>query len=208
METAYILYVSTAQQVANGFMNTPIVMNHYPTPEHQRAAEAIVKFFTAIPDIETVCLTCSCARGKASRDSCLDMLVLGRPEVMSTAQADIQEAWDEFYTTTPVFQKLAVVGKYAHVDLEFSDGYFVPTPRGWTSGPDEFELTIGNYIVYSVPLYQKGDYFDELKAKWLPYYDETLCRERLLMARKFCLNNLEHIPLYIELTLNSPMPFI
>ena len=173
-------------------------MNHYPTPEHQHAAEAIVEFFTTIPKIETVCLTCSCARGKASRDSCLDMLVLGRPEIMSTAQTSLQETWDEFYATAPVFQKLADVGKYAHVDLEFSDGHFAPTPRGWTDGPDEFELVIGNYLVYSVPLHQKDDYYEELKTEWLPYYDETLRRERLLMVRKYCLNNLDHIPLFIE----------
>lgn len=173
-------------------------MNHYPTPEHQHAAEAIVEFFAAIPEIEAVCLTCSCARGKASRDSCLDMLVLGRPEAMAIAQTDIQKAWDAFYTTAPVFQKLAGVGKYAHVDLEFSDGHFAPTPRGWTSGPDEFELVIGNYLAYSVPLYQNGSYLDALKAAWLPYYDEALRRDRLLRVRKYCLNNLDHIPLYVE----------
>ena len=131
---------------------------YYPTPEHQQAAEAVVEFFAAVPEIETVCLICSCARGKATRDSCLDILVLGTPKAMSTAQARIQKVWDEFYTSAPVFQKLAAVGKYAHVDLEFSDGHFVPTLRGWTSGPDEFELVIGNYIVYSVPLHQKSDY--------------------------------------------------
>ena len=173
-------------------------MNLYPTPEHQGAAEAIVEFFTTIPEIETVCLICSCARGKASRDSCLDILALGKPETMSTVQADIQKVWDEFYTTDPIFQKLAAVGKYAHVDLEFSDGHFVPTPRGWTSGPDEFELVIGNYLVYSVPLHQRGDYLDELKTQWLPYYNETLRHDRLLMVRKYCLNNLDHIPLYID----------
>ena len=143
-------------------------MNRYPTPEHQCAAEAIVEFFTAIPEIETVCLICSCARGRASRDSCLDILALGRPETMSTAQTDIQKTWDEFYTTAPVFQELAAAGEYAHVDLEFSDGHFLPTTRGWTDGPDEFELVIGNYLVYSVPLHQKGDYFDELKASGCP----------------------------------------
>lgn len=98
----------------------------------------------------------------------------------------------------PVFQKLAAVGKYAHVDLEFSDGNFVPTPHGWTNGYDEFELVIGNYLVYSIPLYQKSNYFQVLKAQWLPYYDETLRRNRLSMVRKYCLNNLDHIPLYIE----------
>ena len=74
-------------------------MNRYPTPEHQHAAETVVDFFATVPEIESVCLTCSCARGKASRDSCLDILVLGRPEIMSTAHTDIQKAWNEFYTT-------------------------------------------------------------------------------------------------------------
>lgn len=129
-------------------------MNRYPTLEHQNAAEAVVNFFVPVPEIETVCLTCSCARGKASRDSCLEMLVIGRPEIMSTAQASIQKAWEEFYTTVPVFQQLAAVGKYAHVDLEFSDGHFVPTEHYWVGGPDEFELVIGNYLVYSVPLHE------------------------------------------------------
>ena len=173
------------------------ITNRYPTPEHQRATEIVVDFLAAVPDIESICLICSCARGKASRDSCLDILVLGRPETMSTAQTDIQKIWDEFYTTAPVFQKLAAVGKYAHVDLEFSDGHFAPTEHSWVGGPDEFELVIGNYLVYSVPLYQNGNYLNELKAQWLPYYDETLRHDRLSMVRKYCLNNLDHIPLYV-----------
>jgi hypothetical protein len=90
------------------------------------------------------------------------------------------------------------VGKYSHVDLEFIDGCFIPQPRGWTSVPDEFELDIGNYLVYSVPLWKRGDYFQRLKAQWLPYYNETLRRERLTMVRRYCLNNLEHIPLFVD----------
>ena len=168
-------------------------MNRYPTPEHQDAAEAIVEFFATTPEIEAVCLICSCARGKASRDSCLDILVLGRPEPMSIAQEKIQKSWDKFYTTDPVFQKLAAVGKYAHVDLEFSDGHFAPTEHYWVGGPDEFELIIGNYLVYSVPLHQKSNYLDELKAHWFPYYDEALRHDRLQMVRKYCLNNLDHM---------------
>ena len=123
-------------------------MNRYPTPEHQHAAEMVVDFFTTIPEIKTVCLICSCARGKASRDSCLDILALGKPEIMSAALTDIQKVWDEFYTTASVFQKLAAVGRYAHVDLEFSDGHFVPTEHSWVGGPDEVELVIGNYQTF------------------------------------------------------------
>ena len=173
-------------------------MNLYPTPEHQHAAEVIVDFLATVPEIEAVCLICSCARGKASRDSCLDILALGRPKNMFIAQADIQKIWDEFYTTDPVFQKLAAVGKYAHVDLEFSDGHFAPTKHSWVGGPDEFELVIGNYLAYSVPLHQKSNYLNELKTQWLPYYNESLRHDRLSTVRKYFLNNLDHIPLYVE----------
>jgi hypothetical protein len=83
------------------------------------------------------------------------------------------------------------------VDLNLGDGCFVPKPRDWTSGPDEFELEIGNSLVYSVPLGERDDCFSRLKAKWLPYYDEGLRRERLATVRQFCLNNIDHVPLYV-----------
>ncbi len=109
-----------------------------------------------------------------------------------------RQQWEEFYTTAEVFHALLQVGKYSHVDLDFIDGRFVPKPRGWTSGPDEFELEIGNTLVYAVPLWKRGDYYDSLKAQWLPYYSEALRQERLTMVRRYCVNNLDHIPLYIR----------
>jgi hypothetical protein len=140
----------------------------------------------------------SCARGKASRDSCLDILVLVPPEVLATARAALEQAWSEFYEGEEVFRTLRGVGKYSHVDLEFSNGCFVPQERGWTSGPDEFELEIGNTLVYSVALWEGGAYLARLKAQWLPYYDEALRQERLAQVLRYCHNNLDHIPLYLD----------
>ena len=48
----------------------------YPTRAHERAAESIVAFFAARDEPDAVLLTNSCARGKATPDSCLDVLVL------------------------------------------------------------------------------------------------------------------------------------
>ena len=169
----------------------------YPTPEHAHAAEAVVAFFSALPGVEVVLLTCSCARGKASRDSCLDIDILAEPETLRREGAAWKDAWQRHDRSAPVFQALRAVGKYAAVDLEFSDGDFAPTPRGYTSGPDEFELGIGNLLAYGVPLWQGGDYYQRLRAAWLPYYGEELRRERLAMVRRFCFNNLDHIPLYV-----------
>ena len=170
----------------------------YPTIEHERASESIVHFFSASPVVEAVTLICSCARGKASRDSCLDMAVLVRPESFTTERESLEKQWGKFYGQEDVFRKLQGVGKYSHVDLEFFDGCFAPASRDWTSGADGFELEIGNHLVYSVPLWQNSDYLDDLKAQWVPYYNEALRRERLVMVRRYCLNNLDHIPLYVN----------
>jgi hypothetical protein len=128
----------------------------------------------------------------------LDILVLLSPKVLSTKRASLERQWNDLYGTDVVFKKLLKVGAYSHVDLEFVDGCFAPKPRGWTSGPDEFELDIGNTLVYSVPLFERGNRLKQLKAKWLPYYDERLRQERLKMVLLYCHNNLDHIPLYVD----------
>jgi predicted nucleotidyltransferase len=73
----------------------------YPTPEHKAAAKAIVDFVTTNYRVDAVLLVNSCARGKATRDSCLDISVLARPESRQS-QLDVLEAdWDRFEETNP-----------------------------------------------------------------------------------------------------------
>lgn len=170
----------------------------YPTVEHEKASKAIVNFFSKRSDIEAVILTGSCARGKATRDSCLDIAILTRPEIFPNKKTALEREWNKYYETSEVFKSLRQVGKYSHVDLDFIDGDFEPKLRSWTSGPDEFELEIGNSLVYVVPLWDRGDYLKYLQTKWLPYYDEMLCRERLGIVCTYCKNNLDHIPLYVN----------
>jgi predicted nucleotidyltransferase len=168
----------------------------YPTIEHEKASNAIVNFFSKRSEAEAVILTGSCARGKATRDSCLDIAVLMQPENFLKEKTALEQLWNRYYSTAEVFKSLRQVGKYSHVDLDFIDGDFKPKPRSWTSGPDEFELEIGNSLVYTIPLWNHGDYLKHLQAKWLPYYDETFRRERLGVVCHYCKNNLDHIPLY------------
>lgn len=170
----------------------------YPTVEHEKASEAIVDFFSKVPYVEGVILTGSCARGKATKDSCLDMIVLFPQKASLRKRTALERKWNGFYKNDAVFDKLRKVGKYSHVDMDFSEGHFAPKPRSWTSGPDGFELEIGNTLVYSVSLWERGDYIKRLKAKWLPYYDDGLRQERLAAASKFFLNNLDHVPLYVD----------
>lgn len=170
----------------------------YPTPQHERAAQRVVEFFSHQPDVDAVLLTCSCARGKASRDSCLDIDILIPADLPTARRSELEQAWKNIYESEIVFQELRRVGQYSNVDLEFHDGVFLPPEHGWTTGPDEFEVEIGNLLAYSVPLWERGGHLERLKAQWLPYYDEALRRGRLEMVRCFCLNNLDHIPLYVE----------
>ena len=55
----------------------------YPTAEHEKAARAVVTFFAEHTDIDSVLLYGSCARGKASRGSCLDFWILVPPDMFS-----------------------------------------------------------------------------------------------------------------------------
>ena len=170
----------------------------YPTPEHERAAGAATEFFAERPEAGALLLVGSCARGKASPDSCLDLTVLLSPGFTSAVRASLAQAWDQRRETIPAFEALRRVGHYSDIEVDFHDGRFEPQIRHWTSGPDPFELEIGNLLVYAVPLRDEGGHWERLRGQWLPYYSEDLRRRRLAEARRYCLNNLHHIPLYVE----------
>lgn len=169
----------------------------YPTPAHARAAEAIRALFAPDPAVDSVLLVNSCARGKASPDSCLDVVILARPPIFAREKANLEALWQQHYPRDPVYAELLHVGAFSQVDLHFTDGHLDPADfyHGWTSGADEFELAVGNLLAYSVPLHD-GPYYQELRARWLPYYDEDLRRARLPMVLGCCRNNLAHVPLF------------
>src|SRR5687768_3065783 len=96
----------------------------YPTPEHERAATAILDFFSTDGPFEAVLLVNSCARGKATRDSCLDINVLARPEVLEGERPVLERAWEEFYNCDYVFKALRNAGKFSEVHLDITDGQF------------------------------------------------------------------------------------
>lgn len=170
----------------------------YPTPEHAEAAAFIIEHFSNNKYIKAILLTGSCARNKATKDSCLDIALLVKPEVYNKRKVELEEQWDPIYTKEIVIKKLESVGVYSHVDLDIIDGVFTQKYHSWTSGPDGFELEIGNYLAYSVLLFKRGDYLSKLKTRWLPYYSEELREKRKAMVIKYCKNNLKHIPLFVD----------
>ncbi|HKG53602.1 MAG TPA: hypothetical protein VKB04_05040 [Anaerolineales bacterium] len=170
----------------------------YPTPEHQRAAEAIIDFYISNYKIDAVLLVNSCARGKATRDSCLDIVMLAKPDSSRSTLNALETGWIEFEKSNHAIQDLYEAGKYSVVHPDFIQGVFNPREQDEAAGPDDFEVEVGNFLAYSVPLWEGSDYFTQLKGKWLPYYSEDLRQQRLDRVRWYCLNNLHHIPLYIE----------
>lgn len=170
----------------------------YPTSEHQDAADVIVDFFVSNYKIDAVLLVNSCARGKATRDSCLDIIMLAKPDSSRSQLSALQAGWEKLEKSNEVIKALYKVGKYSVVHPDFIDGVFTPREQDEADGPDDFEVQIGNFLAYSVPLWQGSDYLEQLKRHWLPYYSEELRQQRLDRVRWYCLNNLHHIPLYIE----------
>jgi len=170
----------------------------YPTPEHKAAAETIVDFYVSNYKIDAVLLVNSCARGKATRDSCLDIVVLAKPDPSRSQLGALEVGWEELEQSNHTIKALYKVGRYSVVHPDFIHGAFAPRVRDEAAGPDDFEVEVGNFLAYSVPLWQGSDYLAQLKGQWLPYYNDDLRRQRLEMVRWHCLNNLHHIPLYIE----------
>lgn len=170
----------------------------YPTIEHANAARDILGLFSNNHPIDAILLTNSCARGRATRDSCLDMVVLVNNETLRDQRAALEQEWREFRENSPVIRALGEVGRYSDVHLDFIDGVFTPAEQEEGGSQDPFELEIGNYLVYGLPLWQSGEYLAGLKHKWLPFYDDELRMHRLMMVRRSCLDNLQHIPLYVK----------
>jgi len=128
----------------------------------------------------------------------LDIAVLMEPVVLRQHGPELERRWEEAYQSEEVYAALRGVGSFTHIDVDLIDGQFEPGPRGWVGGPDAFELEIGNYLAYSVPLWERDDYLEQVRGHWLPYYNDAMRHERLAAAMHYCRNDLVHIPPLVE----------
>jgi hypothetical protein len=151
----------------------------YPTPAHAAAAQTIVDYLVADQRVESVLLTNSCARGKASKDSCLDIAALVQPDVREQDGGAMDKAWEQFYRSDDIFRQLEAAGQFAEVHFDYITGQFAPGLRDEVSPPDNFEIEIGNYLIYAHPLFHRTDAWQSLRGRWLPYYDDHLRAKRL-----------------------------
>ena len=169
-------------------------MHAYPTSAHERAADAITGFFAARSETDAVLLTNSCARGKATPDSCLDMQVIVAPDAVDRLEADFRA----FAAESEAVAGLVAAGRYSDLHLDVTDGVLEPGAID-EEAVDWFEVEVGNLFVYSVQLYVRGDRLERLRERWLPYYDDALRQERLEGARWFVLDvNLDRVTWFVD----------
>jgi hypothetical protein len=170
----------------------------FPTILHEDAAELVRDYFLSIPNVDTVLVVNSCARGQAVPESDLDFAVLVKPETTPTEIETIGTAWLNYSVRQPTFLKYKKSNQFAHLHLDIIDGRYTPTVLEIGVASDFFEIEIGNHICYSAPMDNAGLYFKELQKKWLPYYNEELRLQRFIMTRNACEYDLNHIPFFIK----------
>lgn len=171
-------------------------MPRFPTELHNAAAMAVADYLSRDERVEAVLLTASCARGCAVAESCVDIYGLCSPEQMGSVWRELEPQTEEFVRRSPACRELAAIVPWSAVDVGFTDGHFRPGRHDFTSGPDSFEVEIGNLVAYAIPLSERTARFQELRTKWLPYYDEGLRAQRLEDALAFMHNNLDHVAPY------------
>ncbi len=170
----------------------------FPTILHKETAKLVRDYFLSIPDVDTVLIVNSCARGQAVPESDLDFAILVKPGTTLIEIKNIEANWQIYADTEPAFLKYKQSHEFAHLHLDVIDGNYTPAIAEIGVVPDSLEIEIGNQVCYSAPLGKAGSYFRELQNKWLPYYDEELRLQRLTMTRNACEYDLNHIPLFIE----------
>jgi len=170
----------------------------FPTKLHQDTADLAKNYFLNISNVDTVLVVNSCARGKAVPESDLDLAILVKPVTTPTEVKNMETGWQTYVAKQPTFLKYKQSSPYTHLHVDIIDGNYTPAIMEEGCGPDYFEVEIGNHIRYAAPISNAGPHFKALQKKWLPYYDETLRKERLAMTRNACIYDLNHIPLYME----------
>ena len=175
-------------------MNRPV----FPTDAHQQIADETAAFFIAQPEVDTVLVVNSCARGVATADSDVDMAVLMSQTVTPLLIAQLESKWNLWRSDQKIFTNFQHSGRFCGLHLDIIDGRYAPEIWDDGGGPDGFELEIGNHIAYSALLTSAGPHFMQLQKNWLPYYKNSLRQSRYKMAYEACLYDLEHVPFYAE----------
>lgn len=170
----------------------------FPTVLHRNAAEVVQGYFLNLSNIDTVLVVNSCARGLAVPESDLDFAILAKPGITKKEVEKAEVAWQVYSNHHGTISNYKKLSPYAHLHLDIIDGNYIPVAIENGEPIDYFEIEIGNQICYSAPMGNPGEYFRELKSKWLPFYSEELQLQRLKASASACEYDLGHIPFFIK----------
>jgi predicted nucleotidyltransferase len=170
----------------------------FPTQLHENTGRLVTDYFLNTPDVDTVLLVNSTARGKAVPESDLDFAILVAPGLTQTQIKNIETAWQIFSENQTVISEYKKSSPFAFLHLDIIDGQYIPGNQEAGEPIDYFEIEVGNQICHSLPMDKAGSFFLELQKKWLPYYNEELRMRRLALSAKACRYDLDHIPYLIK----------
>ena len=170
----------------------------FPTPQHQQIAETVGVFFESQPQTDTILVVNSCARGVATVDSDVDMVIIVNEDTTLAQISQLESEWERWRSDQNFFTTFKESGRFRGLHLDIINGRYVPEIWDDGGGPDGFEVEIGNQIVYSAPLTSAGPRFEKLQKRWLPYYEQHLQENRHKMVSDACLYDLEHVPFYAK----------
>ena len=154
------------------------------------------EFFSAHGHVDTILVVNSCARGRAVPGSDLDLAILLTPAATNQAVQSLETTWQEFSAAHPLIRRFRSTSRFTQVHVDVFDGRITSTVWDDGGGPDNFEVEIGNRLVYAAPFHAAGAYFRQLQSQWLPYYGQDLRLSRLAMVREACNRDLDAVPFY------------
>ena len=169
----------------------------FPTALHKDAANVVQEYFSKIPEVDTVLVVNSCARGQAVDDSDLDFAILAKSDTTARQIKSIQTGWEGFSLENSKIGNYKAFSKFAHLHLDVISGNYTPTVLEVGVASDHFEIEIGNQVCYPAPMGDVGEHFQILQEKWLPFYDERLRAERFSMMKDGCQYDIDHIPRFM-----------
>jgi predicted nucleotidyltransferase len=159
---------------------------HFPNQEYRAILTRIVDYFGKCRGVYAIVLTGSLARRKAVEGSCIDLFIFLHAKNLRSLASTISSRIEAYSRLGGeiAYHEGEIEGGIEfgeiRVDVGFTDGGFnCKRKNSFDITRDDFETTVGNLFVYSVPLYQKGKQLQLLKQKYLPFYDDALRRLRL-----------------------------
>jgi len=158
---------------------------HCPTQSYNIVLNKIVKYYVTYPRVFAVVLIGSLARGKAAPGSCMDFAIFLHHEEFTKLASKLTSRTNAYSRLGGeiCFYSGDLEGGVqfgdVRVDLVFTDGRFRNGRNPFDMVNDEFEATIGNLLVYGVPLFTKGNNYQHLRSEYLPFYGENLRQKRL-----------------------------